>query len=104
MGIGHAGKARKFALVARGGDHEAATHDDAGDGVAPQREAAHAELLHDRLGALGLAVGGEHRAGDTAGASGLRLAHRLVERHGMAAPRQFERLPEAENAATDDRC
>ena len=104
VAVGHAGKAREFALVPRSRDHEAAAHDDAGDGVAPQRQPAHAQFLDDRLGALGLAVGGEHRARDTAGAARLRLAHRFVERHGMAAPRQFERLPEAENAPADDRC
>ncbi len=96
------GEMSEIGLVAGGGDDQRAGGHDLGIGLAPQFEANEAQLADDGLGALGFAIGSEHRAGEAAGAAGLPLGHCLAQGHVVPAPGQLEGLPEPENAAAND--
>ena len=102
MAFGHAGEAGELGPVAMKGDDEGAVDGRARIGVAPKRETAQAELAHHGLGAFLLAIRRQHGAGIEAAGIGEGVGRTLAQRHLVAAPRQSERLPQADDAGTAD--
>src|SRR6185503_9586274 len=99
MSFGQASETGELALVPRSGDDKAATRDDAWVRGLPKLQPAQTKRLDDGLRRLRLAIGRQHGAGNAAGHTGSFLRLRLVQGDGMAAARQFEGLPQPEDAA-----
>ena len=93
MPPGHAGEAIELGAVAMQRDDERAVGLGAGIGLLPQRDAASAELADDGLGAFLLAAWREHGAGIRTASLGEGFCRALVQRHGVTAPGEQERLP-----------
>ena len=93
MPPGHAGEAIELGAIAMQRDNERAVGLGAGIGLLPQRDAASAELADDGLGAFLLAAWREHGAGIRTACLGEGFCRALMQRHGVTAPCEQERLP-----------
>ncbi len=93
VAAGHAGEAIELGAVAMQRDDERAVGYGAGIGLAPQRDAASAELADDGLGAFLLAARREHGAGIRTARLGEGFCRALIKRHGVTASCEQQRLP-----------
>ena len=93
MPPGHAGEAIELGAIAMQRDNERAVGLGAGIGLLPQRDAASAELADDGLGAFLLAAWREHGAGIRTACLGEGFCRALMQRHGVTAPGEQQRLP-----------
>ncbi len=98
MPVCHAREAVELGAVAMERDDQGPVGDGAGIGVAPKSEAATAEFAYDELGALFLAIRRKHGSGIETASVHERYGRTLAQRHPMPAPRQRERLPEADDS------
>src|SRR5262245_48567712 len=98
----HAREAIEFGAVAAMRHGERAVDGQAGIGLLPERDAALAERVHDRLGVVLLAAEREHGAGIDAARIRKGFARPFMDRDGMAAPGKDQRLPQADNARPAD--
>ena len=103
MAAGHAGEAVELGAVAMERHDQRAVGDGVGIGLAPQRDAALAQVPDDGLGAFLLAARREHGAGIGTAGVGKRLRRALIERDVVTGARQGQRLPQADNAGASDR-